>query len=247
MFSDRFFSNNQKETKKVLALPIAYGETNIGLRRRNNEDSLLIFNAADFPNKNLHNVYAVTDGVGGCKYGEIAAKFITSSISKFATRGLYITRESLKQIDSSIDMGASTLVLAQQSRENPNDYHIFSVGDSSALIIDTRRGTLEEITRRDENAQGLVTQVMGPEAPSVRFNRAHESRVLLKPNQTLVLATDGFTRYIDKKQITVSRILNLRNHSQNESDFVKSLIDECNHLGGVDNITIISIPHQPQL
>ena len=144
-------------------------------------------------------------------------------------------------------MGASTLVLAQQSRENPNDYYIFSVGDSSALIIDTRRGTLEEITRRDENAQGLVTQVMGPEAPSVRFNRAHESRVLLKPNQTLVLATDGFTRYIDKKQITVSRILNLRNHSQNESDFVKSLIDECNHLGGVDNITIISIPHQPQL
>lgn len=244
MFFDKLLNPRPKETiKQVPSRP--YGETNIGMRRKNNEDAILIFDRNDLPDqKGIHGVFAVADGVGGQPDGEVAANSLVSTILKYASRGNYVYQHSLNEINSQIESGASTLVLAQQSDKDPNHYHLFSVGDSSALVLDEKSGTFTEITKRDENSSGIVTQAMGPYTGNAYFQRANESSVHLKEGQTLILATDGFTRYTDKGQFSTSEILTLRKKYPDESNFVRALIEQTNYLGGVDNITIISIPYQ---
>lgn len=246
MVFDKLFNFHPKEViKSVSSRP--YGETNIGMRRENNEDAILIFDPRDLPNQSgLHGVFVVADGVGGQPNGEIASHSVISSIFDYASSGEYIHQEELQIINNQIESGGTTLVLAQQSDKDQNFYHIFSVGDSSALILDQKSGTLTEITKRDENSVGHLTQAMGPDTGNSFFRKANQSSVLLKEGQTLLLATDGFTGYIDKGKFPPSEILKLRKDFPDESNFVRALIEQTNSLGGIDNITIISIPHQTQ-
>jgi serine/threonine protein phosphatase PrpC len=139
------------------------------------------------------------------------------------------------------------LVLAQQLTD-ANTYHVDSIGDSSPLLIDTEYGTVTEITPRDENAQGQVTQVVGPEgASSAPLRRSNRARVQLKPGQTLLLATDGFTKYMDKGKILPANVLAVRKtYSGDNRGFVNELIRMANTQGGSDNITIVSIPFDPR-
>lgn len=245
MFLDKFFNPNPKESDKKQSYYRPYGETNIGMRRKNNEDAILIFDRDDLSNQNqIHSVFAVADGVGGQVDGEVAANSLISSIYKYASRGRYLDQNALKEINSQIESGASTLVLAQQSNEDKNHYHIYSVGDSSAMILDQKNCNLTEITKRDENSTGTVTQAMGPDTGSAHLRQANQCSVFLEEGQTLLLASDGFTRYIDKYSFLPSDILKLRQRYPNQDNFVKALINQTNSLGGVDNVTIISIPHQ---
>lgn len=243
---DIFLKAPLKEQKKVPLLGVPYGETNIGLKRDKNEDAILLFSQSLYPGVH-HDVFAVADGVGGQPYGEVASQSIVSSIYQYAKAGKYITQESLGKINRFIEQGATTLVLAQQSKLNPNHYHCHSIGDSSAFVLDIRKQTFIETTRRDEDSQGIVTQAMGPNLGHSSFRQSNESSIILQPEQTILLATDGFTRYIDKGKITISQILELRQkYARDEQAFVKSLINLSNSNGGHDNITIISIPYQHQ-
>lgn len=240
---DIFLKAPLKEQKKVPLLGVPYGETNIGLKRDKNEDAILLFSQSLYPGVH-HDVFAVADGVGGQPYGEVASQSIVSSIYQYAEAGKYINQDTLKKINRSIESGATTLVLAQQSNKDPNHYHLYSIGDSSAYILDVNKKTFTEITRRDENTQGLLTQAMGPDTGSSKFRRANESFAYLQFGQTLLLATDGFTQYLDKHHITNSQVLKRRQYYPKNSDFVQSLINLSNVKGGHDNITIISIPYQ---
>ncbi len=243
MVFDKLFNFHPKEViKSVSSRP--YGETNIGMRREKNEDAILIFDRNDIYDQiKLHSVYAVADGVGGQPNGEVASHSLTSLIFDYASNGQYIDQTELHKINSQIESGGSTLVLAQQLNENKNYYDIFSVGDSSAIILDPKFGTLREITTRDENSLGEVTQAMGPDAGNSFFRQANLSSVILREGQTLLLATDGFTRYIDKGKFTPSQIFKIKQTYPDETNFVRALINQTNSLGGVDNITIISIPY----
>lgn len=246
MVFDKLFNFHPKEViKSVSSRP--YGETNIGMRRKNNEDAILIFDRNDiYDQVQLHSVYAVADGVGGQPDGEIAANSLVSSIFQYASAGKYIDQNELKEINSRIEAGASTLVLAQQLNEDLNHYFIYSIGDSSAIILDQKERNLREITHRDENSTGGVTQAMGPDTGSFHLKQANEYTVYLKEGQTLLLASDGFTRYVDNGKFPLSEIFKLRKNYPDESNFVRALIEQTNSLGGTDNITIISIPYQTQ-
>lgn len=246
MVFDKLFNFHPKEVvNPVTSRP--YGETNIGRYREKNEDAILIFDRKDIYDKvQLHGVYAVADGVGGQPNGEIASHSLISLIFDYASSGKYIHQEELQIINSQIESGGTTLVLAQQSDKDQNVYDIFSVGDSSALVLDQKLGTLTEITRRDENSVGHLTQAMGPDTGNSFYREANQCSVTLKKGQTLLLATDGFTGYIDKGKFPPSEILKLRKKYPDESNFVRALIEQTNSLGGVDNITIISIPYQSQ-
>lgn len=228
--------------------PVPYGQTDIGRVRRNNEDFLLLFDPelTTTKNKRLRKVFAVADGVGGRLYGEVASKSIIEEIRRHAVVGNEIGHEDLRIIDSKIPHGASTLVLAQQL-ENGNDYLIDSIGDSSPLLIDTAKGIVTELTRRDENSEGKVTQVMGPEGGDAGFRRANRAIIRLRQNQTLLLATDGFTKYMDNGRINKANLIAVRNaYAGDNANFVRELIMMANIRGGTDNITIISIPFDPK-
>jgi len=225
-----------------------YGETNIGMKRSNNEDMVLIFNPDGLGKKNLHGVFAVADGVGGRNHGEVAAEKIVKELYGYANAGKYITWNQLKNIDKKISQGASTLVLAQQLK-NKNKFLIDSVGDSSAFLIDTVNNTIIELTQRDEDPYGRVTQVMGPEGRySAPFTRTNRTIVELKQGQTLMLASDGLTKYMDKKRIKPANILQLsKNYEKDNQRFVRELIKMANIQGGDDNVSIVSVPFNSEL
>jgi PPM family protein phosphatase len=223
-----------------------YGETDIGRKRSNNEDSLLLFDPGS--KKNLHKVFVVTDGVGGRKNGEIASKTIVQEIFKAAKSGKYLTQDSLHHINKKISQGASTLVLAQQLRGS-NKFLIDSAGDSSAILIDTVRKKVMELIQRDEDTWGRVTQVMGPEgSATAAFTRTNRSIIQLEPGQTLLLATDGLTKHFDTRKIKSANLLQLREaYEKDNKKFVKELINMANKAGGGDNITVIAIPYNQNL
>lgn len=226
-----------------------YGQTDIGRVRHNNEDSLLLFDPelSGSNDRKLHKVFAVADGVGGRSGGEVASNTTIRSIHRYASAGRYIKHEDLQAIDKSISRGATTLVLAQQL-EHANDYLVDSVGDSSPLLVDITRGTVIELTKRDENEAGKVIQVMGPEGnETAAFQRSNRTVVRLREGQTLLLATDGLTKYLDKGRIRQENVVAVRKaHSGSNSGFVRELITMVNVLGGSDNVTIVSIPFNPK-
>lgn len=231
--------------------PVPYGQTDIGRVRGNNEDALLLFdptiNNSRHRNKKLHKVFAVADGVGGRSDGEIASNSIVRGIQREAIVGNYVGHEGLHVINANISKGASTLVMAQQL-ENGNDYLIDSIGDSSPLLIDTVKGIVTELTLRDEDGQGNVTQVMGPEGNyTAAFRISNRAMVRLREGQTLILATDGLTTYIDKMKIKPANILTLRKAFVGDNrGFVSEMVRMVNTQGGSDNVTIISIPFDPK-
>jgi serine/threonine protein phosphatase PrpC len=81
--------------------------------------------------------YVVADGVGGEEYGEIASRTVVSLLRSIAGRGEEIDQEDIFYINSRIPRGFTMLVVAQEIV--PNHFRIFSVGDSSALLLDSRK------------------------------------------------------------------------------------------------------------
>ena len=57
---------------------LGYGQTDIGMRRENNEDCFLI-------NEDL-GLYVVCDGMGGHEAGEVAAREAAEAVCKFLDR-----------------------------------------------------------------------------------------------------------------------------------------------------------------
>lgn len=235
-----------QETKPSLSK--AFGATDRGRRRETNEDAVLIYDSKEKitndPEKIL-SAYAVADGVGGRNHGEIASDSLVRSVfRKVSSTNQKITIEDLFTFERQIPKGATTLTLAQGISQNR--FEIFSVGDSSALLIDVKNNSLNELLQRDETSDGKVTQAMGPQArQAAPLRRPNRTVIEIGPGQTLLLATDGFTRYLDSRKISKERLLAVRQHfSKDEIGFVKELIRIANSLGGSDNIAVVSIPYE---
>jgi len=185
--------------KKDFAAHQPYGETNWGLKRRSNEDAILL--GFDLPRP----TYAVADGVGGEEHGEIASRTAVVLLRKIAEGSKVVTPEDIAIINSKIDKGFTTLVVAQEIV--PNHFRIFSVGDSSALLLDSRKGEIRELTPRDEDRKGRLTQALGNLEGDTKLWGPHVIDVTLTPGQKLILATDGFTRYLDNGKIGIGNVL----------------------------------------
>lgn len=241
-FLDDFKVDPSAEQTRVKTAP--FGETCCG-RRPENQDMLLIYIYPE--NLGLQwqgGVFAVADGVGGEVGGKDASEQLVREIFGFASKRKFVTQEDLRRIDNNLRSGATTLVLAQSIRDGGNSYRIYSVGDSSALLVDEKRQEVKEITRRDEDLQGRVTQVMGPAGRNkAPLKTIHEVSVSLDPGQTLLLATDGFTRYMDKGRILPANILTVRQKYRDSVAFVRQLIHMADVEGASDNITLVCVPY----
>ncbi|QLG69677.1 MAG: hypothetical protein CH104c_0445 [Candidatus Woesebacteria bacterium] len=165
-------------------------------------------------------------------------------LRKIAEGSKVVTPEDIAIINSKIDKGFTTLVVAQEIV--PNHFRIFSVGDSSALLLDSRKGEIRELTPRDEDRKGRLNQALGSSGGKPMMLRTPNiAEVNLTPGQKLVLATDGFTRYLDNGKIGIGNVLYVNQQSSSNRDFVKTLIEMANACGGSDNITVVSIPYRP--
>lgn len=236
-----------------------YFETNKGIIREKNEDNLII------EESDRYNLYAVADGMGGHKAGEIASsmlidvirncfkKSIESDDFKIPTfidksikaANIKILQEASKK-EEYLGMGTTVTMAVIDLRENIA--YIGNVGDSRTYIL--RDNNIKQITEdhtyvRELVKEGKITKEEAKLHPQKNIiTRAIGSEdnitidifeIELIENDILLLCSDGLTTHLLDDEI-----MNIIK-TYGSSDSVKKLIKFCNDNGGTDNITVIII------
>jgi PPM family protein phosphatase len=218
--------------------------TDIGQVREGNEDSFLI----------VEPLYAVADGMGGHRGGEVA-----SSLALETVQGMFERREGSlaeqvaeanravfdrSQSDRKVSGMGTTLTAAQVDE---NRVHLVHVGDSRAYLL--RGGELTQITEdhtlvhrmvmegeiSEEEAEthphrSILTRALGVD----RNIQVDEGDLEVAPGDRLLLCTDGLTGMVAEGQI---REILLENVDPQEA--VEKLVRGANSAGGIDNITAV--------
>jgi PPM family protein phosphatase len=218
--------------------------TDIGQVREGNEDSFLV----------VAPLYAVADGMGGHRGGEVA-----SSLALETVQGMFERREGSladqvveanravfdrSKNDRSVSGMGTTLTAALVDGSR---VHLVHVGDSRAYLL--RGGELAQLTEdhtlvhrmvtegeiSQEEAEthphrSILTRALGVD-PSVQVD---EGDVEVAAGDRLLLCTDGLTGMVPEGQIREILL-----ESADPQEAVEKLVNVANRAGGIDNITAL--------
>jgi PPM family protein phosphatase len=218
--------------------------TDIGQVREGNEDSFLV----------VAPLYAVADGMGGHRGGEVA-----SSLALETVQGMFERREGSladqvveanravfdrSQNDRSVSGMGTTLTAALV---DGGRVHLAHVGDSRAYLL--RGGELAQLTEdhtlvhrmvmegeiSQEEAEthpqrSILTRALGVDQ-SVQVD---EGDVEVSDGDRLLLCTDGLTGMVPEGQIREILL-----ESADPQEAVEKLVKVANRAGGIDNITAV--------
>lgn len=236
----------------AIILVTAQAQTDKGLRRKRNEDSIL-----SLPEL---GVFVVADGMGGYQGGEIASALAVKTIetayrtNEFAAepheslparaselaRAIQMANEAIlerAETDQSLK-GMGTTVCAVRFVANKGRLYVGHVGDSRLYRV--RGGELRRMTS-DHTMKDLG--VTGPQA-------AHLSRAVgiwptvaidivlgtPQPGDLYILCSDGLTKMVDDGEIG-----KIATPSKSPSDIVDDLVKTANANGGKDNVSVIVV------
>ncbi len=236
-----------------------YFDTNKGMIRENNEDNLII------EEKGRYNLYAVADGMGGHRAGEIASsiainvikeyfaccyanedfmvpKFINESIEAANLR----VREEAYNNEEYFGMGTTITMVVVDLIENTA--YVGNVGDSRTYIL--RNDEIKQITEDHTYVHELVKEkritvdeakkhpkrnVITRAIGSEEYIMTDIFEIELEDGDILLLCSDGLTTHISDDKI----IETIKTYGCSGS--VEKLIKLSNDNGGTDNITVIII------
>jgi PPM family protein phosphatase len=236
-----------------LLLISATAQTDRGLRRKRNEDSVGVFESA--------HLYVVADGMGGYAGGDQASKLAVETMLKaFRERSFEADAHNNIPIEASelarsIQManasigelakgtpsleGMGTTICAARFAPNKRRLFIAHVGDSRCYRL--REGVFTLVTA--DHTMGQEVGVVGPSSAQLSRAVGIWPTVLIditlgvpRPGDVYVLCSDGLTKMLDDD--TIARIV------RTEMDLkvaVESLIAAANERGGKDNITVILV------
>ena len=223
------------------------GRTDVGRQRSANEDSLVV----DPP------LFAVADGMGGAKAGEVASAVAVEAVEGATESGepaeaqlANIVRQANRRIydlavadESRRGMG-TTLTLA---KVHGDDVSLAHVGDSRAYRL--RDGQLEQLTRdhslvaelersgqitpeaaEHHPQRSIITRALGPE-PDVEVDTY---TLAGRDDDVFLICSDGLTSMISDDE--VGSILRAAGSLDNAAE---ELVRAANQSGGKDNITVI--------
>jgi PPM family protein phosphatase len=223
------------------------GRTDVGRQRSVNEDSLVL--APPF--------FAVADGMGGAKAGEVASAMAAETFEGESDSGepaeaqlTRILREANRRIydlavsdDSHRGMG--TTVTA--AKVTGNEVSLGHVGDSRAYRL--RDGELEQLTRdhslvaelersgqitpeaaEHHPQRSIITRALGPE-PDVQVDTY---TLAGRDGDLFLICSDGLTSMISDDEL--ASILRSADTLEEAAD---SLVRAANQSGGKDNITVV--------
>jgi len=218
--------------------------TDIGQVREGNEDSYLV----------VEPLYAVADGMGGHRGGEVA-----SSLALETVQGMFERREGSlaeqvaeanravfdrSQSDRKVSGMGTTLTAAQV---DGNRVHLVHVGDSRAYLL--RGGELTQITEDHTLVHRMVMEgEISEEEAETHPHRSILTRALgvdqniqvdegdleVAPGDRLLLCTDGLTGMVPEGQIREILL-----ESRDPQEAVDKLVKVANRAGGIDNITAL--------
>ena len=220
--------------------------TDVGRGRPENEDNLLVDSA--------HGLYAVADGMGGHRAGEVAsataidtlqAAFLNGEPLDRAVAAANATVFAKGADDPSLrGMGTTLTAVALQGDGSALLGH---VGDSRAYLM--RGGAVTQVTDDHSLVEQLVREGrLSPEEAQNHPQRAIITRALgvdadvevdtyrldLKPGDRLLICSDGLTTMLSDD--TIASMLRRHVDPQQAAD---SLVDMANQAGGEDNITVV--------
>lgn len=223
------------------------GVTDVGRQRHTNEDAYF----------SSGRVFAVADGMGGAKAGEVASRIAVEAfeeerdagrppeaqlaeVAQAANRRIY----ELAQRDESRRGMGTTLTAAMVSGREVSIGH---VGDSRAYRL--RDGTLEQLTRdhslvaelerrgelSPEDAEqhpqrSIITRALGPE-PEVEVDTYTDHG---RDGDVYLLCSDGLTAMVSEDE--VAGIVRTARSLEEAGD---ELVRAANQSGGKDNITVV--------
>jgi serine/threonine protein phosphatase PrpC len=223
------------------------GRTDVGRQRSANEDSLIV----------RPPLFAVADGMGGAKAGEVASAVAVEAVETASESGepaeaqlAGIVRDANRRIydlavadESRRGMG-TTLTLA---KVHDGEVSLAHVGDSRAYRM--RDGELSQLTRdhslvaelersgqitpeaaEHHPQRSIITRALGPE-PDVEVDTY---TLAGRDGDLFLICSDGLTSMISDEEVT--SILRSADSLDAAAD---ALVRAANQSGGKDNITVI--------
>jgi protein phosphatase len=218
--------------------------TDIGRVRDGNEDSYLV----EPP------LYAVADGMGGHRGGEVASQLALETVEELFLAGEGTLADQVREAnravftrsasDRSVTGMGTTLTAARIDGEGA---HLVHVGDSRAYLL--RAGSLRRLTEDHTLVNRMVKagEISAAEAdvhphrnvllralgtdPDVEVD---EQDLGLLAGDRLLLCSDGLTSMVTEDQ--VQAILEAEPEPQAAAD---RLVRAANRAGGIDNITVV--------
>jgi protein phosphatase len=235
-----------------LILVSATAQTDKGLRRKANEDSLLVDQG--------NALYVVADGMGGYRGGQIASALAVETIAKaFAASSFDGERHDnlprqASELARAIQMantailehaekekslkGMGTTICAARFSPNKQRLYIGHVGDSR--VYRWRRGLLKQMTADHTMRDHGLTGAQGAQLsravgvwPLVPIDL-----LLAKPeaDDVYLLCSDGLSKMVKNDEI--AKVLAAESKP---AAAVEKLIERANANGGLDNITAILV------
>lgn len=223
--------------------------TDVGLRRKVNEDSLLV--------RTERGLWAVADGMGGHDAGDVASSKVTESLLDlppadgldelvgYAVTALQNVNEELIELagaDGKRSIGSTVVGLAISDGQ----FRCFWAGDSRAYRV--RDNQIVQLTRDHSLVQDLVDAgMLQPDEAEGHPNSniitravgvASELRIDTvggdaRPGDRFLLATDGVTRLVSDQELAAELT------SSAPSIAAKKLIDTVLSRGAPDNASLI--------
>lgn len=222
----------------------SFGFSHPGLCRERNEDSYLI--------EPTRGVFAVADGLGGLRYGEVASRVAIRVLQDFPDSGFPDLRVVAAKADRAVAREGvrfrcrigTTLTMAHISTGRL--LRIAQIGDSMAFLLPpggellplTSEQTEGERLRRsgvatvDPFLDHVLVQCIGQGGG---VEPEFVSRTVA-PGSRIILCSDGVS-----KVVPVSRIGNLTAGADSTEALVNSLIAAALDDGGPDNATVVAV------
>lgn len=229
--------------------------TDTGVLRTMNQDYCF---SSDTPVGNLPNLYIVCDGMGGHKAGEYASRYTVERIVAYVRRCTWdnpirVIREAVQKaneilvIESSEDeekqgMGTTVVVATIIDHKlyvaNVGDSRLYVIGETIKQITKdhsyveemVRMGKMEREDALYSMKKNAITRAVGAtETIEVDF-----FEVDLEDTDTILMCSDGLSN-----MVTDERIFQIVVSSAQTETIGRTLIDEANKNGGMDNITAV--------
>jgi protein phosphatase len=222
--------------------------TDVGRGRPANEDSLLV----DHDDR----LYAVADGMGGHRAGEVASATAIDALRAAFAQGVPLDEAVgeanaavFEKASANLDMrGMGTTLTAAALLD---DHHLLlgHVGDSRAYLM--RDGAVTRVTEDHSLVEQLVREGrLRPEEAASHPQKAIITRALgidpevevdtypidLRPGDRVLLCSDGLTNMV--ADTAIAGVLRRQRDPQQAAEM---LVDMANEAGGDDNITVVVI------
>jgi serine/threonine protein phosphatase PrpC len=225
------------------------GQTDTGRRRLRNEDAFI----CEPP------LFAVADGMGGARAGEIAAGLAAAALEEAGseTRGAegvaaLIVEANRRIWERSLSdpntAGMGTTVTAALVDAAAGTVAIGHVGDSRAYLL--RKGTIEQLTTDHSLVAELVDSgVLTPEEAERHPQRSAITRalgteatvevdgftVVAEPGDVFLICSDGLSSMLTDEEMTAA----IEGANGDPHEAADALIRAANEHGGEDNVTVV--------